>query len=357
MPGRPAVSNPSLGLCCRTLSLIASVPVRSLLTKKIAPPPSAARLPAMSAAGDREPEAVAVVVDRAAAAATGRAGPATGSRRCPIARLPTNRLCATFHDTPMLLSAPPLLHTLADEATAHDRPPGGRWNWREHAHRCASDVGPASLAAVPDERGLDDAQTPAAHEDRAATAAVEVLAGGVAVGEGEVLDDQPRRGLVLAVRRREHLGGVAGVHVQDAAPAGAAQRDQAAPVEDDLSPRVEDLGGRAHPDRDGLGPAREPDPPPARTAATTAEEVQLRAVPRPITRAAAGSAAANGADETPGWGRDDDPCVEAGPTQTTSAPTHAAAAARRPIAGMLGPSPELHGPSRSRGRRVRWRAW
>jgi len=77
--------------------------------------------------------------------------------------------------------------------------------------------------------------------------------------------------------------------------------------------------------------------PPARTAATTAEEVQLRAVPCPITRVeAAGSAAADGDDEAPGWGRDDDACVEASPTQTTSALTHATAAARRLIAGMLG---------------------
>jgi hypothetical protein len=84
--------------------------------------------------------------------------------------------------------------------------------------------------------------------------------------------------------------------------------------------------------------------PPARTAATTAEEVQLRAVPRPITRVpAAGAPAANGDDEAPGRGRDDDACVEESPTQTTSALTHATAAARRPIAGMLGPSPaRLH---------------
>jgi hypothetical protein len=87
-----------------------------------------------------------------------------------------------------------------------------------------------------------------------------------------------------------------------------------------------------------LGPHENLILPPARTAATTAEEVQLRAVPRPITRVeAAGSAAADGDDETPGWGRDDDACVEAGPAQTTSALTHATAAARRPIAGMLGP--------------------
>ena len=45
MPGRPRVSNPSLGLrWAATLPEIASVPVRSLLTKKIAPPPSAAWL-------------------------------------------------------------------------------------------------------------------------------------------------------------------------------------------------------------------------------------------------------------------------------------------------------------------------
>jgi hypothetical protein len=86
-----------------------------------------------------------------------------------------------------------------------------------------------------------------------------------------------------------------------------------------------------------LGPHENLILPPARTAATTAEEVQLRAVPRPMTRVeAAGSAAANGDGETPGWGRDDEACVEAGPTQTTSALTHATAAAPRLIAGMLG---------------------
>ncbi len=45
MPGYPLVSNPSLGLFRNVDPLIDSVPVRLLLTKKIAPPPSFARFP------------------------------------------------------------------------------------------------------------------------------------------------------------------------------------------------------------------------------------------------------------------------------------------------------------------------
>jgi hypothetical protein len=45
IPGKPRVSNPALGLPRSTLSMIDIVPVRSLLTKNTAPPPSAARLP------------------------------------------------------------------------------------------------------------------------------------------------------------------------------------------------------------------------------------------------------------------------------------------------------------------------
>ena len=66
----------------------------------------------------------------------------------------------------------------------------------------------------------------------------------------------------------------------------------------------------------GLGPHENLILPPARTAATTADEVQLRAVPCPITRAEA---------------------AEADPTQSTSALTHATATPRRLIAGMLRP--------------------
>jgi hypothetical protein len=69
----------------------------------------------------------------------------------------------------------------------------------------------------------------------------------------------------------------------------------------------------------GLGPQENLILPPARTAATTADEVQLRAVPCPITRVEALAS------------------LDAGPAQAASAPTHATAAARRLIAGMLGP--------------------
>jgi hypothetical protein len=69
----------------------------------------------------------------------------------------------------------------------------------------------------------------------------------------------------------------------------------------------------------GLGPHENLILPPARTAATTADEVQLRAVPLPITRVEAPAS------------------LDAGPAQAASVLTQATAAARRLIAGMLGP--------------------
>src|SRR2546430_15638256 len=47
MPGKPAVWKPAFGLRCSLEFLIVSVPVLSLLTKKIAPPPSLAWLSRM----------------------------------------------------------------------------------------------------------------------------------------------------------------------------------------------------------------------------------------------------------------------------------------------------------------------
>src|SRR3954447_3736560 len=69
----------------------------------------------------------------------------------------------------------------------------------------------------------------------------------------------------------------------------------------------------------GLGPHEKLIRPPARTAATTAEEVQLRAVPCPITRVEAPAA------------------VGVAAAQAANALTHTTAAPRRLIAGMLGP--------------------
>ena len=74
----------------------------------------------------------------------------------------------------MLLSAPPLLHTLRRETAADDLDREAVV-LRQRAHRSAPEVRPGGLAAVADERRVDDAQAPAAREDRAAAAAVEVL--------------------------------------------------------------------------------------------------------------------------------------------------------------------------------------
>jgi hypothetical protein len=72
----------------------------------------------------------------------------------------------------------------------------------------------------------------------------------------------------------------------------------------------------------GLGPHENLIRPPARTAATTAAEVQLRGVPLPITRVGVAAGATAG--------------VEANPTTTASATGHAIAATRRVvIAAML----------------------
>src|ERR1700722_7377277 len=94
------------------------------------------------------------------------------------------------------------------------------------------DGGPAQvrtggIAAVGGEAGVDDRELPAAVEDSPAAAAVVDLPGGVAVGEGDVLHGQDGRALVLAVRGGAGLGRNAGVHIQDALLAAAAQRDQA----------------------------------------------------------------------------------------------------------------------------------
>ena len=70
-----------------------------------------------------------------------------------------------------------------------------------------------------------------------------------AVGEDEALHGQDRVLLVLAVPRRPDLRLVARVLVQDPAGALAVERDQAAAVEDDVGLVVEDLGGRGHRDR------------------------------------------------------------------------------------------------------------
>ena len=160
----------------------------------------------------------------------------------------------------MLLSAAPLLQTPPVKRAARDvhRPPVVL---RERPHGAAAEIGTRRVAAVAGERRADDLEPAAAREDRAAPAALLGRPGGVAVREGQVLHDQPGRGLVVAVRRGPRLLRVAGVLVEDAALPAAAEGDQAAAVEHDAPAGVHHLGGPPQLDPDRVGPAAEPDDP------------------------------------------------------------------------------------------------
>ena len=131
---------------------------------------------------------------------------------------------------------------------------------REDLDRGAADVRPGRGAAVAVELAVDHAEPPAADEDRAA-AVHRLGARGLAVGEDEALHGQDGVGLVLAVVRRPDLRLVARVLVQDPAGALSVERDEAAPVEDDIGLVVEDLGGHGHRDRDRVRAAGERDDP------------------------------------------------------------------------------------------------
>src|SRR5690606_608311 len=180
-------------------------------------------------------EGVAVVVDGAAAPAAGRPGTRRvgahpdgavvaeaaaddGERDADAAQAP-----AIGADVALaLLAAEDAVHHVDGEVVV----------LIEDAHGRAAHVGAGLVAAVPHELGVEDLEPAAAHEDRAA--AIGILARGVAVGEGEVLHREARMILVVAVRRGPDLRRIAGVHVEDAARATAAQRHEPAAVDDDL---------------------------------------------------------------------------------------------------------------------------
>ena len=227
----------------------------------------------------------------------------------------------------MLLSAPPLLQTLPREAAADDVD-GAVVVLGERANRAAAEVRAVAVAAVVDERRVDDAQPAAAVEDRAAAAAVEVARrSSCRRRSARFWTTSARRGLVLAVRRRPHLRRVAGVHVEDAAPALPAQRHQPAAVEDDQRAGVPDLGRGRHPDRDRRRAAREADDAAGPTAATTAAEVQLAGVPWPTTRVGCEGSTGRPAAGTLTSARVGD-CEAA--DATPAAPARASAVRRRP---------------------------
>ena len=154
----------------------------------------------------------------------------------------------------MLESAPPLEHELPLPGAAEgavrdvDRQALGL---AEHADGAATDVGPGGVADVPVELRVHHLQPAAPHEDRAATAPVDRLAGRVAVDEREVLHRQAGVVLVLAVRGGPDLRLVARVHVEDPALPGAAQGHPAAAVDHDVRTGVvADLRRLGHDDRD-----------------------------------------------------------------------------------------------------------
>ena len=134
---------------------------------------------AEGAAPHRQRHRVAVVVDRAAAAAAGRARPRRIRASADGAVVGEAAVEHRPRDPDAAQRGAVGAH-VRDEAAAH------------HVHRPAvvlgqgadagpAQVGPRRIAAVAREGRVDDAQLPAPVEDRAAAAAVEVLAGRVAV--------------------------------------------------------------------------------------------------------------------------------------------------------------------------------
>src|SRR5690606_10736027 len=153
-------------------------------------------------AGDGHGEVVAVGVYRATAATAGGALP---GRVGSVA----DRLVVAQHAVEhyprhpdaaerAAVRARPALARLAPEGAAHhvDRP---ALVLAEDPDRGPAEVRAGGVAPVAYEPGVDHFEPAASHEDRPASAALGRLAGGVAVGEGEVLHGEPRVVLVLAV--------------------------------------------------------------------------------------------------------------------------------------------------------------
>ena len=131
----------------------------------------------------------------------------------------------------------------------------------EHAHCRAAEVRTGGVAPVPEEPRVHDLEPPASYEHGATSATFLQATGGVAAHEGEVLQHQLGGGLVVAVRRRPGQLPVAGVLVDDATLACAAERDLAPAVEHDPAPRVVHHRGPPHRDGDGSWAAVERDQP------------------------------------------------------------------------------------------------
>ena len=271
---------PALGLWCSVECAIRSVPVRSLLTKKIAPPPSGRGCPDDRAADRRRCRCLRRCRwPRRCRRPACRAGPGWRPGRSP-----------GFASWCCPASPRRLRYCSARR----------RWSTR-HRGRCLHDVDRTAwywlstrIAAPPRSGPLASQRLPVKRESMtfswpprskmapppppSKSCPVELPSANVmfcTISDGT--------GLVLAMRRRPHLSRVAGVHVEDPADSAAAQRHLAGPVEDDPGAGIADLRGGLHRDGHRARTTGERDHAARRTARTTAWEVQLAAVPSPTT--------------------------------------------------------------------------
>ena len=229
MPGSPVVSKPLLGLARRVERSMRNVPERSLLTKKTAPPPSRARLSLDQGAAQPESELVAVQVRSRRRFPRPWSRGAPGWHHEPTARLSRKTLLSTTHETPMLLIARAVnayvtVAQYAFEPAARRRRTGRSIGT---GRRTRSAAPPTSRAVVSGTgcRGKVEFDDLEDDPPRTNTAPPPMLVvGSLPRLKGEVLDDEPRGGLVVAVRGRPDLRPVTGVLVQDPALASPVER-------------------------------------------------------------------------------------------------------------------------------------
>jgi len=150
--------------------------------------------------------------------------------------------------TPMLERAPPLDPTFPSPSEP------------KVLERTWMGVGALFCTNVPEEFAVHDLELAAASPDRS-TSIVGGVGFRISVDEHEVLEGEPGRGLVLAVRCGPLEGGVAGVHVEDPGGPSSTEGHLAATVDDHVGHGVVANPGRTvQDDGDRIRAAVEADP-------------------------------------------------------------------------------------------------
>ena len=267
-----------------------SVPVRSLLTKKTAPPPSRAWLPVMVPRSTMR-EVVAVGVDRSSGATARRAGP--GRVRAPAHRAVVGEHAVEDPQETPMLSARPRWSNAATGARerAVDDPHRPAVVLLERPDGAAAEVGPGPVAPVAVEREPTMSRPP--RTKTAPPPPPSACRRWHRHRQGEVLDHQPGvPGPGSATSSRPASG--RRCSGRGCVPAAPAQGHQAAAVDDHPGAGVDHLGGRLI-SITGSGPQWNLITPPFATARTTAFDVQLAGVPSPTQVTSAWRGAATGA--------------------------------------------------------------